>query len=215
VDASADGTHIAYAHSSGFYFSFDSGNTFTQFSTIPSSFLATSQNSKLTLTVPTSVTDTIYTFYTNMRLTFNADMYLPKNRLVLQSNSITDYGDNTSVFYPFRTQFLSLDVNDQIILNFPLYENYVLYPNTNSNIFLPEITERSLGIKITFVKLTAHALNFIVESPNVIYGFGDHTPHFPDLPGTGIGNNTTAVTLLSSYSTSVAASYAWVVISAP
>jgi hypothetical protein len=211
LDASKDGVNVFYCNTSGLFYSPNSGSSFTNFSTTSSVFLATSQSAKTTMIVPTSVTDTIYTFFTNPKVNFLCDMYLPKNRIILQSNLITNYGDNTDVFYPYRTQFLSVDTSNNFDLYFPMYESYVIAPLGNATCYLSEIEERHVSIKITISKLTAHALNFVCSGSNVIRDYGAHSGS-STLTGTGLGSNVTSVTLMASYNNSITNPFCWIIL---
>jgi hypothetical protein len=215
VDASRDGTHIFFGHSSGFYYSPDSGNTITNFSTTVPNFLQTSQSGKTTMVVPASITDTIYTFFTEPRVNFKTNIHWPKNRVVLQSNLETDYNDVQEVFYPYRTKFVGLNItNNNFDLFWPLYENYVIRPSGNATCFLPEVTERHVGIKITITKMTAFHLNFVMANTNLLWDYGSHTG-VTTLSGAGLNNNVTSVTLMASYGLTVVNPFAWIIISSP
>lgn len=214
VDASRDGTQIFFGHSTGFYYSSDSGNTITNFSTTVPNFLQTSQSGKTTMVVPATITDTIYTFFTNPKLTFKTDIHWPKNRVILQSNLITNYNDNQEVYYPYRTQFLAVDTSNNFDLYWPLYSSYVIRPSGNATCYLPEVTERHVGLQITIVKMSAHALNFVCAGTNLLWNYGVHTG-VTTLAGTGLGSNVTSVTLMASYGLTVSSPYSWVIISSP
>lgn len=212
VDASRDGANIFFGHSSGFYYSSDSGSTITNFSSTVPNFLVTSQSGKTTMVVPATITDTIYTFFIQPRVNFRTDIHWPKNRVVLQSNLITDYNNNTEVYYPYRTQFLGLDItNNYFYLYWPLYENYVIRPSGNATCYLPEVEERHVGLKITISKFTAFALNFVMSGTNLLWDYGVHTG-VTTLAGTGLNSNVTSVTLMASYGLTVANPFAWIII---
>lgn len=214
LDASKDGVNIFYCNTSGFFYSPNSGSSFTNFSTTSSVFLATSQSAKTTMIVPTSVTDTIYTFFTNPKVNFLCDMYLPKNRMILQSNLITDYGDNTDVFYLYKTQFLSVDTSNNFDLYWPMYSCYQIRPSGNATCYLSEVEERHVGIEIKIIKMSAHALNFVCSGNNLIWDYGVHTG-VTSLAGTGLGSNVTSVTLMAIYGLSVSNPFGWAITSAP
>jgi hypothetical protein len=215
VDASRDGTHIFFGHSSGFYYSPDAGNTITNFSTTVPNFLQTSQSGKTTMVVPATITDTIYTFFTQPRVNFKTDIHWPKNRVVLQSNLITDYNDVQEVYYPYQTKFVGLDITSNILdLYWPLYETYVIRPSGNATVLMPEVTERHVGLKVTFVKMTAFHLNFVMDGNNLLYDYGSYTG-VVSLSGSGLNNNVTSVTLMASFGLTVSSPYAWVIITAP
>lgn len=212
VDMSRDGTHIFFGHSSGFYYSPDSGDTITNFSSTVPNFLQTSQSGKTTMVVPATITDTIYTFFTQPRVNFKTDIHWPKNRVVLQSNLMTDYNDVQEVYYPYRTQFLAVDIFMNVIdLYWPLYENYVIRPQANVTCYLPEVTQRHVGLKVTFTKLSAFALNFVMDGTNLLWDYGVHTG-VTTLAGTGLGSNVTSVTLMASYGLTVTNPFAWIII---
>jgi hypothetical protein len=216
LDISRDNQNIFYCNASGFYYSPDAANTFTNFSTINSSFLVTSQSAKTTMIVPSATTtDVIYTFFTEPRVNFKTNIHWPKNRVVLQSNLITDYNDVQEVYYPYQTKFLGLDIttNDHY-LYWPLYENYIIRPSGNATISLPEVNERHVGLKITITKMTAFALNFDMSGTNLLWAYGVHSG-VTTLSGTGLNSNTTSVTLMASYGLTVSNPFAWIIITAP
>jgi hypothetical protein len=139
-------------------------------------------------------------------------MYLPKNRLTLQSNLITDYGDITYVFYPYRTQFLSVDTSNNFDLYWPMYSCYQIRPSGNATCYLSEVEERHVGIEIKIIKMGQHPLNFVVSGSNLLYDFGSYTG-VTSLTGSGLGNSITSVTLMASYGITISSPFCWIIIS--
>ena len=168
VSSSYDNTIISYVSSAGFSLSTNGGLGFTSYSTTPFSYMAMSQSSKNVLLVPTSITDAIYQFNTNQNLNVNCDFIIPKQRMTLQSNTENNYGNNTNVFYPYRTMFLGLSSSNNATLTYPLYENYIMTPQGASVITLPALKEYSVGLKLTFTKIALQTLNFTTTSPDLI-----------------------------------------------
>jgi hypothetical protein len=210
VDMSRDGVHIFFGHSSGFYYSPDSGDTITNFSSTVPNFLQTSQSGKTTMVVPAVITDTIYTFFTEPRVNFRTDIHWPKNRVVLQSNLITDYDNNTEVYYPYRSKFLGLDItNNDFYLYWPLYSSYVIRPSGIATCYLPEVEERHVGLEIKIIKLTQQPLSFVRSGTNLLWDYGGYTG------GTGLNSNVTSVSLMASYGLTVNSPYSWIMTSAP
>jgi len=211
VSSSYDNTIISYVSSTGFSLSTNSGLNFTSYSTTSFSYMAMSQSSKNVLLVPTSITDAIYQFNTNQNLNVNCDFIIPKQRMTLQSNTEDNYGNNTNVFYPYRTMFLGLSSSNNATLTYPLYENYIMTPQGASVITLPALKEYSVGLKLTFTKIALQTLNFTTTSPDLLYDFGTATG--VSTLATPLATTITSVILMSSYNPSSTAQFCWCIVS--
>ena len=209
LDNSYDNLTILFSDGTYFYSSVDGGTSFSYSgSSLNIKWLAMSAMAKTTLMI-TSTPDTVYISPTNQELIFNNDLIMPKNRLTLQSNTSNDYTNNIYVYYPYRTSFLTPSTTNIISIYFPLYENYVINNLAATTTFnLPQLSEQTVGLKITVVKLSAQILTITPTSPNLIFAFNVYTGASSyALPATA-----SSCILLSSYGTSTS-NFCWIIIS--
>ena len=208
VSASFDNTIIAYTTNLQFYYSINSGSSFTSYGSSLFSNVAISAMGKTCLILPTSTTDTIYSFNTNQNFVLNNDMVLPKQRLTLQSNTAYNYGSNTNVYYPYRTMILQTALT--LSLTYPLYENYIITPTATTILNLPALNEYTVGLKITVCKLAAQILTITPTSPNLIFAYNVYT----GATSYGLPATASSCILLASYGTTTSASkFCWLIIS--
>jgi hypothetical protein len=224
---SYDGTIVSYMTSSGIFYTTNSdvsftGVIFTQIATATNlKGFCMSQTGNQFYCGSSTVNNTIYSLSITQPFRVNSDIQIPKNRLSLIGNNPSQsFTPSSVVYYPYRTAMLTFDnYYRNTVLNYPIYENYVVNCNTTSTITitLPPALEEMIGFTIKFISTSsqgqATTLLFKASGTNTCAVSSGTSTTSPTTSFSVSGNCCVMIMLIPSVYTTTAYSYCWTVVS--